>query len=84
MGLEIDRTDGGIVKWQDENGWLGQALVRKSNTQPMMICRIEGRDEEAKRMIEDVFFDVLASVSTPAVDRLDLESDDYVKSRLKQ
>ena len=56
-GYAINTTDGGLIKWVDGDGkWLGQALVRKSNTQPMVICRVEGRDEEAKGAIEDEFF----------------------------
>ncbi|MHC1636073.1 MAG: type I phosphomannose isomerase catalytic subunit [Candidatus Methanospirareceae archaeon] len=79
-GYPIDTTDGGLIKWEDEEGrWIGQALVRKSNTQPMLICRVEGRDEGSKERIEEEFFEVLARVSTKAVPKLDLASDDYVR-----
>jgi phosphomannomutase len=82
-GYPIDTTDGGLIKWIDKAGnWLGQALVRKSNTQPMLICRVEGRDEEAKAMIEKEFFSTLSRVSTKAVPKLDLASDDYIKGIL--
>jgi mannose-6-phosphate isomerase len=82
-GYSIDTTDGGIIKWVDSEGnWLGQALVRKSNTQSMLICRVEGRDEQAKAGIEDEFFSELSQVSTEAVPKLDLASDDYIKGIL--
>ncbi|VUT27688.1 MAG: Phosphomannomutase [Candidatus Syntrophoarchaeum sp. GoM_oil] len=84
MNLEIDRTDGGLIKWYDDRGWIGQALVRKSNTQPMLICRIEGRDDGAKATVEEAFFGVLEKVSTDRVKKLDLESDDYVKEWIKE
>ncbi len=79
MGFEIDRTDGGIIRWYDDKGWVGQALIRKSNTQPMVICRVEGRDEAAKARVEEEFFGVLKKVSTERIPRLDLGSDDYVR-----
>ncbi len=83
MGYTIDTTDGGLIKWFDKDGqWLGQALVRKSNTQPMIICRVEGRDEEAKQSIEDEFFMELSKVSTKAIPKLDLSSDDYIREIL--
>ncbi len=83
-GYPIDTIDGGLIKWLDEQGeWLGQALVRKSNTQPMLICRIEGRDEQAKARIEQEFFQVLGQVSTAAIPKLDLASDDYVRRVLQ-
>ena len=48
-GYPIDSTDGGLIQWIDINGkWHGQALARKSNTQPMVICCVEGRDEKAR------------------------------------
>ncbi len=82
-GYPIDTIDGGLIKWLDEEkNWLGQALVRKSNTQPMLICRVEGRDEEANTNIEKELFGALSQVSTGAVPRLDLTSDDYVKAAL--
>ena len=82
-GYAIDTTDGGLIRWVDREGrWLGQALIRKSNTQPMIICRVEGRDERAKQAIEDEFFRELAAVSTNRVPQLDLASDDYVRQIL--
>ena len=83
-GYPIDTTDGGLIKWVDERGgWLGQALVRKSNTQPMIICRVEGRDDSARTEIEQEFFRELSQISTASVNRLDLASDDYVKEFLE-
>jgi phosphomannomutase len=84
MNLPIDRTDGGIIKWHDAKGWVGQALIRKSNTQPMIICRVEGRDEKSKEKVEKEFFNALLKVSTEKVPRLDLDSDEYVKNARKK
>jgi len=82
-GYSIDTTDGGLIKWADAKGeWLGQALIRKSNTQPMVICRVEGKDDAARQAIEKEFFQVLSQVSTKAVPRLNLASDDYVRGVL--
>ena len=84
-GYSIDTTDGGLIRWLDARGeWLGQALVRKSNTQPMIICRVEGRDERSKARIEEEFFQALAQVSTKAVPKLDLTSDDYARHLLAE
>ncbi|UCH42841.1 MAG: hypothetical protein JSW16_08570 [Dehalococcoidales bacterium] len=83
-GYPIDTTDGGLIKWFNERGeWRGQALVRKSNTQPMIICRVEGRDDTARIGIEQEFFGELSQVSTESVIRLDLASDDYVKELIE-
>jgi len=83
-GFTIDTTDGGLIKWVNERGeWLGQALVRKSNTQPMIICRVEGSDDSARMKIEQEFFGELSRVSTENVTRLDLASDDYLKELLQ-
>ena len=82
-GNPIDTTDGGLIEWNDGQGrWIGQALVRKSNTQPMLICRVEGKDEQTKEMIENEFFSELSHVSTQAVPKLDLASDDYIRGIL--
>lgn len=82
-GYAIDTTDGGLIKWVDGEGrWVGQALIRKSNTQPMIICRVEGQDENSKRMIENEFLGELARVSTGAIPGLDLASDDYIRGIL--
>jgi len=77
---EIVVMDGGLIKWMDQQkNWLGQALVRKFNTQPMLICCVEGKDEGTKVKIENQFFGVLYQVSTKAVSKLDLVSDDYIR-----
>jgi phosphomannomutase len=82
-GYAIDTTDGGLIKWADGEGrWVGQALIRKSNTQPMIICRVEGQDENSKRMIENEFLGELALISTGAIPGLDLASDDYIREIL--
>ena len=80
-GYPINTTDGGIIRWLDANRkWRGQVLVRKSNTQPMLICRLEAKDEPALVVIENEFFTELSRISTMAVPRIDLASDDYVKN----
>jgi len=82
-GFPIDPTDGGIIKWLAPNyDWLGQVLVRKSNTQPMLICRVEAKDQPTLAAIEEEFFTELAFISTDAVPRIDLASDDYVRKIL--
>ncbi|MFA4836891.1 MAG: hypothetical protein WC749_12575, partial [Dehalococcoidia bacterium] len=82
-GYPIDTTDGGLIKWTGQNGaWLGQALIRKSNTQPMIVCRVEGSNEAWKQKIEDEFFLELARVFTKAIPKLGLASDDYIRGIL--
>ncbi|MFO8010441.1 MAG: type I phosphomannose isomerase catalytic subunit [Dehalococcoidia bacterium] len=79
-GFIFDTTDGGLITWFDRKGeWVGQALIRKSNTQPSIICRVEGRDGDSKRKIEGEFFSTLSKVSTKSVPKLDLASDDYIR-----
>ncbi|MFH0890218.1 MAG: type I phosphomannose isomerase catalytic subunit [Candidatus Aenigmatarchaeota archaeon] len=80
-GFHIDTTDGGIIVWYKNGTWIGQALARKSNTQPMLVCRVEGRDEKIREMIEKEFFAELARISTKSVPKLDLLSEDYIRHR---
>jgi phosphomannomutase len=80
-GFPMDVTDGGIIKWlSPEMVWLGQVLVRKSNTQPMLICRVEAKDQCTLEAIENEFFTELAMISTDTVPKIDLASDDYVRN----
>lgn len=82
-GHTIDTTDGGLIQWLDDDGrWLGQALVRKSNTQPMIVCRVEGKDDSSRSKIEQEFFGELSQIATESVPRLDLASDDYIRKAL--
>ncbi len=81
-GFRIDTIDGGIIVWSKHGAWVGQALARKSNTQPMLVCRVEGKDEKIRKMIEKEFFSELARTSTKSVPKLDLLSDDYIRDAL--
>ncbi len=63
--------DGVKVEFVKENGW---ALVRRSNTSPMIILRMEARNEEGLRTIEE---HVLKKFS--AFDTVDLNADEYVR-----
>jgi hypothetical protein len=50
----------------------------------MIICRVEGKDEKSKEKVEKEFFSALLKVSTEKVPRLDLDSDEYIKSARKR
>lgn len=80
-GFRIDTTDGCIIVWSKDGAWVGQALARKSNTQPMLVCRVEGKDEKTRGMIENEFFSELDKIVTKSVPRLDLLSDDYIRQK---
>ncbi|MFH1105774.1 MAG: type I phosphomannose isomerase catalytic subunit [Candidatus Aenigmatarchaeota archaeon] len=81
-GFVIDTTDGGIIIWSEDGKWIGQALARKSNTQPMLVCRVEGKDDNARKRIEREFFSELGKISTKSVPKIDLLSDDYIREAL--
>ncbi len=80
-GFRIDTTDGCIIVWSKHGAWVGQALARKSNTQPMLVCRVEGKGEKTRGMIEKEFFSELEKIATKSVPRLDLLSDDYIRQK---
>lgn len=63
--------DGVKIEFVKENGW---ALVRRSNTSPVIILRMEARNEEGLRTIEE---HVLKKFS--AFDTVDLNADEYVR-----
>ena len=59
------------IEFAKENGW---ALVRRSNTSPVIILRMEARNEEGLRTIEE---HVIKKFS--AFDTVDLNADEYVR-----
>ncbi|HJH27824.1 MAG TPA: hypothetical protein C5S37_13920 [Methanophagales archaeon] len=63
--------DGVKIEFVKENGW---ALVRRSNTSPVIILRMEARNEEGLRTIEE---HVIKKFS--AFDTVDLNADEYVR-----
>jgi len=63
--------DGVKIEFVKENGW---ALVRRSNTSPVIILRMEARNKEGLRTIEE---HVIKKFS--AFDTVDLNADEYVR-----
>ncbi len=63
--------DGVKLEFVKENGW---ALVRRSNTSPVIILRMEARNEEGLRTIEE---HVIKKFS--AFDTVNLNADEYVR-----
>ncbi len=63
--------DGVKIEFVKENGW---ALVRRSNTSPVIILRMEARNEEGLRNIEA---DVIKKFQE--FETVDLKADDYVR-----
>ena len=68
--------DGVKIEFVKENGW---ALVRRSNTSPVIILRMEARNEEGLRTIEE---HVLKKFS--AFDTVDLNADEYVREIMQR
>ncbi len=73
MGNDID---GVKIEFLTENGW---ALVRRSNTSPVIILRMEARTEEGLRTIEA---NVLKKFME--FDTVDLNADDAVKAIMQR
>jgi len=63
--------DGVKIDFIEENGW---ALVRRSNTSPVIILRMEARDEEGLGKIEEHVIKKFLEFKT-----VDLKADDYVR-----
>jgi len=63
--------DGVKVEFVKENGW---ALVRRSNTSPVIILRVEARNEKGLGKIEEHVIKKFSEFET-----VDLKADDYVK-----
>ncbi len=63
--------DGVKIEFVKENGW---ALVRRSNTSPVIILRMEARNEEGLRTIEEHVIKKFSEFDT-----VDLNADEYVR-----
>ena len=63
--------DGVKIEFVNENGW---ALVRRSNTSPVIILRMEARNEQGLGKIEEHVIKKFSEFDT-----VDLRADDYVK-----
>jgi len=63
--------DGVKIEFVEENGW---ALVRRSNTSPVIILRMEARTEEGLREIEEQVIKKFIEFKT-----VDLNADEYVR-----
>ncbi len=63
--------DGVKIEFVEETGW---ALVRRSNTSPVIILRMEARNEEGLRNIEAHVIKKFQEFET-----VDLKADDYVR-----
>lgn len=63
--------DGVKIEFAKENGW---ALVRRSNTSPVIILRMEARNEEGLRAIEEHVIKKFSEFDT-----VDLNADEYVR-----
>jgi len=63
--------DGVKIYFIAENGW---ALVRRSNTSPVIILRMEARNAEGLRKIEEHVISKFEKVKT-----VDLKADDYLR-----
>ena len=68
--------DGVKIEFVKENGW---ALVRHSNTSPVIILRMEARHEEGLRKIEEHVLSKFAEFKT-----VDLNADDYVRAIMQR
>ncbi len=65
--------DGVKIEFVDENGW---ALIRRSNTSPVIILRMEARTEDGLRKIEEQVIKKFLEFETKTVD---LNADEYVQ-----
>ncbi|MGB2842539.1 MAG: phosphomannomutase/phosphoglucomutase [Halobacteriota archaeon] len=63
--------DGVKIEFVEENGW---ALVRRSNTSPVIILRMEARNEEGLRKIGEQVIKKFLEFKT-----VDMKADEYVK-----
>jgi phosphomannomutase/phosphoglucomutase len=68
--------DGVKIEFVKENGW---ALVRRSNTSPVIILRMEARHEEGRRKIEEHVLSKFTEFKT-----VDLNADDYVRAIMQR
>jgi phosphomannomutase/phosphoglucomutase len=68
--------DGVKIEFLEENGW---ALVRRSNTSPVIILRMEARNKAGLRKIEEQVIKKFQEFNT-----VDLTADDYVRGILQR
>jgi phosphomannomutase/phosphoglucomutase len=68
--------DGVKIDFVTENGW---ALVRRSNTSPVIILRMEARHEKGLRKIEEHVIKKFSEFKT-----VDLNADDYVRAIMQR
>ncbi len=68
--------DGVKIEFVEDNGW---ALVRRSNTSPVIILRMEARDEEGLKKIEEQVIKKFSEFKT-----VDLNADEYVKGIIQR
>jgi phosphomannomutase/phosphoglucomutase len=66
-----DDIDGVKIEFVAENGW---ALIRRSNTSPVIILRMEARTEDGLRKIEEQVITKFVEFKT-----VDLNADEYVR-----
>jgi len=68
--------DGVKIEFVTENGW---ALVRRSNTSPVIILRMEARTEEGLKKIEEHVIRKFSEFKT-----VNLNADDYVRAIMQR
>ena len=68
--------DGVKIEFLEYGGW---ALIRRSNTSPVIILRMESRSEEGLRKIEEAVISEFRKFDT-----VDLEADEYVRGIVRR
>ena len=68
--------DGVKIEFLEYGGW---ALIRRSNTSPVIILRMEARSEEGLRKIEEAVISEFRKFDT-----VDLEADEYVRGIVRR
>ena len=64
------------IEFLEYGGW---ALIRRSNTSPVIILRMESRSEEGLRKIEEAVISEFRKFDT-----VDLEADEYVRGIVRR
>ena len=73
---EGNDIDGVKIEFLEYDGW---ALIRRSNTSPVIILRMEARSEEGLREIEEAVIREFRKFDT-----VDLEADEYVRGIVRR
>jgi phosphomannomutase len=68
--------DGVKIEFLEESGW---ALIRRSNTSPVIIVRMEARTTEGLEQIEEQVLRKFQEFET-----VDLNADEYVKGIMRR